>query len=335
VKFHVKIDRKPDRKTDIDKYPRDGTMTGTIRSDGEQMMDAREAVLSARKKNTAILAFNIPYLPMVEPVAAAAADADALVIIQVARVEWEKFESKSLEAVAEEYRKYAAPDHTILYLDHVPVIDEDMRRVDYMPIIRRAIDAGYQAVMVDGSRLDLAGNIAATAEAAAVVHRAGLPCEGELGAVMGHESGPLKPYEEIFANKTGFTDLEEAKQFVRETGCDWISVAVGNIHGAVAEAARSQEKPKARLDLEHTAALYRAVGIPLVLHGGSGIPMDYIKGGILAGIAKINVGTEIRQAYEQGIREADARRGQNLVYQKVRDLIRGMPDREERSRADQ
>jgi ketose-bisphosphate aldolase len=283
-------------------------------------------MLRAREKNTAIPAFNIPYLPMVEPVAAAAADEGIPAIIQVARVEWEKFESRSLEAVAEEYRKHADPNHTILYLDHVPVLDEDLRRVDYMPIIRRAIDAGYQAVMVDASRLDLAGNIAATAEAAAEVHRAGLPCEGELGAVMGHESGPMKPYEEIFAGKTGFTDIEEAKRFVRETGCDWISVAVGNIHGAVAEATRGQEKPKARLDVEHIAALYRAAGVPLVLHGGSGIPADYIRRGIRAGIAKINVGTEIRQAYERGIREGNTGHAQKLVYRKVRDLIKDMLD---------
>jgi fructose/tagatose bisphosphate aldolase len=259
-------------------------------------------------------------------VAEAVADEDITAIIHVARVEWEKFSAQSLEAVAEEYRKYAKPRHTLLGLDHVPVVDEDLHRVDYMPIIRRAVDAGYQSVMIDGSRLDLAENIAATAEVAAAVHQAGLACEGELGAVMGHESGPMKPYEEIFTTKLGFTDLDEAVRFVKESGCDWISVAVGNIHGAVAEATRNQKKPAARLDVDHIAALYQAAGIPLVLHGGSGIQLDYIKRGIQAGIAKINIGTEIRQAYERGLEASGGKvpPAQDGVYKRVRELIAAM-----------
>ncbi|MDR2021608.1 MAG: class II fructose-bisphosphate aldolase [Treponema sp.] len=286
-------------------------------------MNARETVLLAREKKTVVPAFNIPHLPMVEPVASAVADENIAAIIHVARVEWKNFTVKSLEEVAGEYRKFEKPGHTLLGLDHIPVIDEEQQRVDYMPLIRRAIDAGYQSVMIDGSRLDLEGNIAATAEAAGEAHRAGLACEGELGAVMGHESGPIRPYEEIFASKMGFTDLEEARRFVKESRCDWISVAVGNIHGAVAEAARNQKKPEARLDVDHIAALYGVTGIPLVLHGGSGIRLDYIRRGIEAGIAKINIGTEIRQAYERSLEQPGGKipAAQEAVYKRVRELI--------------
>jgi ketose-bisphosphate aldolase len=289
-------------------------------------MNITEMLLLARKKETAVPAFNIPYLPMMKPAIQAVMDENIPASIQVARVEWEKFSSGSLEAVAEEYRKHGKQGLTFLGLDHIPVIDEDHKRVDYMPIIRRAVDAGYEYVMIDGSRLDLAGNIAAAAEVAELVHKKGLACEGELGAVMGHESGPMKPYEEIFANKMGFTDLESAKQFARDSGCDWISVAVGNIHGAVEEATRNDKKPQARLDLEHIAALYRATGKPLVLHGGSGIQIEYIRKGIKAGIAKINVGTEIRQAYENCLEEGkgDIVRAQEAVYSRVRDIIKSM-----------
>ena len=87
---------------------------------------------------------------------------------------------------------------------------------------------GYQSVMIDASRLDLEGNIRATREVAGLAHEAGIPCESELGAVMGHESGPRIPYEEIFATKKGFTDVAEAERFERESGCDWLSVAVGS-----------------------------------------------------------------------------------------------------------
>ena len=285
------------------------------------MLDAKSTILLARQKEIVIPAFNIPYLPMLEAVAEAIKDEDSVAIIHVARLEWEKFSAKSLEAVAEEYRKFEKPEHTILGLDHVPAIDEDLKRVDYLPIIRRAIDVGYQSAMIDGSRLGLEENIAVTKEAADLTHKHGLACEGELGAVMGHENGPSKPYEEIFASRLGFTGIEEAIRFSKESGCDWMSIAAGNIHGAVAEATRHEKKIEARLDIEHIAALYRASGLPLVLHGGSGIQLPYLKRGIKAGITKINVGTEIRQAYEKGIDTGDKKSAVEKVYQRVRELI--------------
>ena len=286
-------------------------------------MNAQEVVLDAQRRKTVIPAFNIPYLPMVEPVAEAIADEKILAIIQVARAEWEKFSAQSLEDVAREYRKHEKPGFTLLGLDHVPVIDEDYKNVDYKEIILRAIEAGYQSVLIDGSRLDLEANIAATREVAEMVHREGLACEGELGSVMGHESGPAKPYEEIFQARLGFTDLEEAKRFVVETQCDWLSVAVGNIHGAIAEATRSQKKPTARLDIDHIRKLYQITGIPLVLHGGSGIPAEYIRQSITAGIAKINIGAEIRQAYEKSMEETSGNvvAAQKRVYLHVREII--------------
>jgi hypothetical protein len=89
-------------------------------------------------------------------------DEKTVAMVQVARLEWEKFEAKSPEAVAEEYFKYYDPKYTLLHLDHVPVIDEDHKRVDYLPILERAAKAGYQSCMVDGSRLPLDENIAVT-----------------------------------------------------------------------------------------------------------------------------------------------------------------------------
>ena len=129
-------------------------------------MKAQQAVRLAWQHHTIVPAFNIPYLPMAKPVAQAIIDEKTVAMLQVARLEWEKFESQSLEAVAEEYFKYYDPKYTLLHLDHVPVIDEDQKRVDYMPILERAVKAGYQSVMVDGSRLCLAENIAVTKQVA-------------------------------------------------------------------------------------------------------------------------------------------------------------------------
>ena len=288
------------------------------------MINAKDAVAAARAHKKIIPAFNIPYLPMVRPVIQAVVDENSVAMIQVARLEWEKFESRSLEAVAEEYNKYKNPEHTLLHLDHIPVIDEDLLDVDFLPIIQRGIDSGYQSVMVDASRLDLDGNIAATKKAVEVAHKMNVPCEAELGAVMGHESSVPVPYEEIFAHKQGFTNLDEAVRFVRETECDWLSVAVGNVHGAIADSLKFQKKPEAKLDIAHIKDIYQATDVPLVLHGGSGINQTYIQQGIEAGIAKINVATEIRQAYLRAVEQypEDLNFAQEAVYTCTRDVLK-------------
>ena len=197
-------------------------------------------------------------------------------------------------------------------------------RDSYLPIIERAIKAGYQSVMVDASRLTLEGNIAATKSVCDIAHAAGIPVEAELGAVMGHETAQAAiPYEEIFEKKMGFTTVEDATKFVEGSGCDWLSVAVGSVHGAIAANLLDKKKPAAKLDIERITELEAALNMPLVLHGGSGIENDYILRGIRAGIAKINVGTELRQPYERAMREKnDVEYARECVYTRCRELIR-------------
>lgn len=264
---------------------------------------ARDIVRQAWQAHSAILAFNIPYLPMLKPVVEAVAAQDSLAMISVARLEWLKFESGSLAAVRAEFERWPQPEHVWLHLDHVPVIDEDNLLVDYLSILQEAIALGYQSLMVDGSRLALAENMRATQLAVELAHSAGLPCEAELGAILGHEAGPLPPYEELFASGQGFTDPEEARRFVQLTGCDWLSVAVGNIHGAISAVKKDQKKVEARLNLERIDLIAQATGVPLVLHGGSGIRQEFVRAAIQRGIAKVNIATEIRQAYEAALRE--------------------------------
>ena len=288
-------------------------------------MNSQQAVRLAMQNRTIIPAFNIPYLPMMEPVVQAIVDEDSLAMIQVARLEWEKFESQSPEAVAKEYQKFGKEGYTLLHLDHVPVIDEDQMKVDYISIIKRALDVGYQSVMVDGSRLPLEENISVTKEVSEVAKAFGAAVEAELGAVSGHEgSGIGLSYEELFTSKKGFTKPEEAKQFAKESGCDWMSVAAGSFHGAIASSTKHLKKPQARLDIDHIATLFEVTGnMPLVLHGGSGIEQDYILKAMANGIAKINVGTEIRQPYEFALEEkpGDIAYAQEKVYERARWVI--------------
>ena len=141
---------------------------------------------------------------------------------------------------------------------------------------------------------------------------------------MGHEAGPLPPYEELYTSGMGFTDVEEATRFVQETGCDWLSVAIGSIHGAVSGVLKDRKKVEAKLNLEHLDRLQQATGgIPFVLHGGSGVKQDYLLAAIKKGIAKVNIGTEIRQAYESVLRTSGTvATAQKAVYERTSWMIR-------------
>jgi fructose-bisphosphate aldolase, class II len=279
-------------------------------------------VQKAYQQGLAVPAFNIPYLPMMEPVIQAVVDLDSFALVAVARLEWTKFEAKGLAAVAELYHRCQDPAHVRLHLDHVPVIDEDNLQVDTQPVFEEAIRVGYDSLMIDGSRLSLEENIQAVRPMVALGHAHGKPVEAELGAVFGHESGPMPSYEELFASGKGFTDVEEARRFVQETGCDWLSVAIGNVHGAIAAGAKDKKKIEARLNLERLAGINQACGIPLVLHGGSGIQADNVRAAMKHGIAKINVGTEIRQAYEVSLKESGSvAQAQQAVYARTRWVI--------------
>jgi ketose-bisphosphate aldolase len=282
-----------------------------------------EIIRTARGLGIGLPAFNIAHLPMTEPVIRAVADQDSFALIEVSRIDWMKFGAKSPEAVIDEYNKWSKPEHVRIHLDHVPVIDEDAKRVDYRAVISDAISRGYQSVMVDASRLPLEENIQVTREISELAHKAGVPCESELGAVLGHEAGPLPPYEELFASGKGFTRPDEAARFVKESGCDWLSVAIGNIHGAVSEATRDKKKVEARLALDHLETLAKITGVPLVLHGGSGIKREHVLASMKKGIAKINVGTEIRQAYESALKASGSvAAAQDAVYERTVQLIR-------------
>ncbi len=270
----------------------------------ESMKTLKEIMKTAHRKGVLVPAFNVPYLPMIKPIIDAAAASEAFILIEAARADWKNFSAGSPLEVFNEYQQHKNEAYTRLHLDHIPVIDELQEHVDYMDYIREAVDLGYDSVMIDGSRLSLDDNIAAVKEVADYARgNSSAAVEAELGAVLGHESGPLPPYEELFASGRGFTDVSEAVRFADESGCDWLSVAIGNIHGAITGAAMDKKKPTARINLEHLAAINSALNIPLVLHGGSGIDLEYVRKAAELGISKINIGTDIRQIYEKTIRE--------------------------------
>jgi ketose-bisphosphate aldolase len=274
----------------------------------------------AFKQRRVVPGFNIPYLPMMEPVIRALRDTGTFGLIMVARLEWIKFKSGSMKSVRDEYEKLKDLKYTRLHLDHVPVIDEDNLLTDFEKIICEAIDLGFNSVMIDGSRLSLEENIEKTRRIVKIAHEYNIPVEAELGAVMGHESGPLPPYEELFTTGKGFTSLHEAKRFVQETQADWLSVAIGNIHGAISAAARTEKKIEARLAIPHLKKINETIKIPLVLHGGTGIGKEYLMQSFKEGIAKINIATAIRQPYEK-LMNSSVKAAQEAVYREMLVII--------------
>ena len=175
--------------------------------------------------------------------------------------------------------RYLAEDASVpvvAHLDHGYTKDECVL----------AIESGFTSVMFDGSKLVLADNISQTAEIVELAHSAGLSCEGEIGFV-GYANG---------ANSAG-TDPIEAEQFARETGVDAMAISVGNVH--------LQQDKEGGLDETRIAQIQSLTDVPLVIHGGSGVPVAQRKK--LAretNICKYNIGTELRMVFGAAMRAA-------------------------------
>ncbi|MCX5642026.1 MAG: class II fructose-bisphosphate aldolase [Candidatus Omnitrophica bacterium] len=253
---------------------------------------------AAYEAKIVIPALNVPHVPMMSAIADTLAEYDAFGLIEVALLEIVKFKSQSWAVIAAEYERVADPRYTSLHADHTPAIDEDGLPVDWKAVFQEVLSLGYKSLMIDGSRLPFYENIKITSEVVKMAHPKDVFVEAELGAVSGHEEGPAIPYAELFAGKKGFTNPEEAGEFVKKTGVDWLSVAIGNVHGPIAAAVRNQPKVEAMLDIAHLKKIKAAAGIPLVLHGGSGVKQSDVDQAILNGITKINIGAVLRKAYE-------------------------------------
>jgi len=164
----------------------------------------------------------------------------------------------------------------VAHLDHGYTFDE----------CKEALDSGFSSLMFDGSRKPLAQNVDETAAIVEMAHGAGISCEGEIGFV-GYSGGE---------NSAG-TDPDEAARFARETKVDAMAISVGNVH--------LQENKDGGLDEKRIRAIEAVTDIPLVIHGGSGVPTAQ-RSALARGsrICKFNIGTELRMAFGQALRDA-------------------------------
>ncbi|GBD66689.1 class II fructose-bisphosphate aldolase [Tetragenococcus halophilus] len=151
------------------------------------------------------------------------------------------------------------------------------------------IEAGYTSVMFDGSSLPFEENLAKTKDVVKKAHAKGMSVECEVGTIGGEEDGIVGTGE--------LADIDECIQMVN-TGIDFLACGIGNIHGVYPENWKG-------LDFDHLQAITEAVGkdVPLVLHGGSGIPQDQIEKAITMGISKVNVNTEFQIAFAKATRQ--------------------------------
>ena len=173
------------------------------------------------------------------------------------------------------------------HLDHSSSVD----------LCRDAIDHGFPSVMIDGSKYDLKRNIETVKEVVKYAHTRNAYVEGEIGKIKGHS------IEGEFIDGDFLVEVPDAVKLVEETGVDTLAVGIGTAHGFY------EGKPE--INFKRLAEVNEAINVPLVMHGGSGIPEEDIKKAIKNGINKINVGTVIYCTYMNSMREELNRIGEN------------------------
>ena len=184
----------------------------------------------------------------------------------------------------------------VAHLDHGYTFEE----------CQEALDSGFTSLMYDGSRKPLAQNIDETARIAEIAHAAGISCEGEIGFV-GYSEGE---------NSLG-TDPEEAAIFARDSGVDAMAISVGNVH--------LQQNHEGGLDEVRIRAIEALTEVPLVIHGGSGVPLEQRQRlARTSKVCKFNIGTELRLGFGKSIRQILA--DDSEVFDRIQILKQVEPD---------
>jgi len=247
--------------------------------------DPRELVEQARAGGYAVGAFNMHSDETAEALVRAAEQAASPVFLQVGRA---IVPHMGVRAAYELTRRAADESgaELVIHLDHGPW-DE----------VFEAIKLGFHSLMYDGAHLPFEENIKTTRHVVQVAHTFGIPVEAELGKIPDAD-------EEVDW-QSYYTDVAEAERFVKETGVDLLAISVGIVHGVPL----STPQP---LDIQRIHDIREATGIPLVLHGASGVPEDEIREATAAGVAKFNADTDLRHAFRAGIEETWAQGDRQL-----------------------
>ncbi|MFZ5590762.1 MAG: class II fructose-1,6-bisphosphate aldolase [Bacillota bacterium] len=227
----------------------------------------------AEEGQYAVGAFNCNNMEIVQAIVAAAEAERAPVIMQASQGAIKYAGLDFIVAMARQAAEKASVP-VALHLDHGTSFAQVMQ----------CIRAGFSSVMIDGSKLPLEENIALTRQVLAVARAVGVSVEAELGKIGGTEDDiSVADWEAML------TDPEEARYFVEQTGVDSLAIAIGTAHG--------RYKGEPRLDFDRLAKVRSLVKIPIVLHGSSGVPDEAIRQAISLGVRKVNIDTNIREAF--------------------------------------
>ena len=154
-------------------------------------------------------------------------------------------------------------------------------------VVKQAIEAGFTSVMIDASKYDLETNINMTKEVVELAHQKNITVEAEVGHIGGNEDG--------LSSEVAYANIDDCIKFVNETNIDSFAPAVGSVHGIY--------KGEPKLDFELMLKISDLTNLPLVLHGGSGIPDEMIKKAIECGICKLNINTDLQIVWSKAVRE--------------------------------
>lgn len=241
------------------------------------LIDMNSLVTIAKKNDVMLPAFNTTNMEMTLAIMDAFQENGMPGIIQIAptnvKLTGYEFISQVAHMAIEEYTVPMA-----LHLDHGKTLDD----------VRQAVIAGFTSVMIDGAALPFEENIRFSRQAVDFCHASGVSVEAELGAIRGKE-------DDHVSEADSKTNPDQVAEFVERTGCDLLAVSIGNVHGL-------EEKPK--IDLDHLAKIAAVCPCPLVLHGGSGIPFETIAAMKQYNMVKINIASDLRQAFIRAVADA-------------------------------
>jgi fructose-bisphosphate aldolase class II len=239
-----------------------------------------EILRMAEESNTAVISFVCMDYVMARSAvyAAEATNTPALIMLYPEHVTVQKTTGLKgyVEAVKELANEVKAPIG--MHLDHNYKLD----------FIMKAIESGFESIMIDGSMHSLDENIKITREVVEYAHARGVVVEGEIGHVGIAAASDNDKYDL-------FTRPDIAEIFCRESGIDILAISIGNTHG--------EYKQKPQLDIKRLEEIKAATNVPLVLHGGTGIPDDQLLLAFSKGVRKLNLGTEYIKKYYNAMQE--------------------------------
>jgi fructose-1,6-bisphosphate aldolase, class II, various bacterial and amitochondriate protist len=237
-----------------------------------------EILAKANIDGYAVGAFNTSNLEITQAIIESAEELNAPVIVQVSEGAFNYAGGKNIANIVKTMARDASVP-VALHLDH----GRDFG------ILMRSIRYGFTSIMYDGSKYPLPENIERTKRIVDMARAVNISVEAELGKIGGTEDNVSVSEKEAM-----YTDPDEAVEFVKETGVDYLAIAIGTAHGPY--------KGVPHLDFERLKEIKSRLGMPIVLHGASGLSEEDIKKAVKLGVNKINIDTDIRQAFAASVR---------------------------------